>query len=1182
MNCFSDNQTITIYRNFPTHWNGNPLINVGFDTSIDLTGFSAIFRIGETEKTYTDIADGFSIDLTKEETGALPVGLNYGELIIVDNETHKRPFTTALPFDVKTFVSGDIHLDNYNVNVTTKIKGIDLTIKVETPSIDPEIIKEYISEHNLDEESHPYILGELDKKVDKVSTSNKVYGTDEDGEQTTYDVGSFGQVDDVQVGGVSVVQNKIASLGTMAGESASDYRTASDQDTIDDGLSDRITANTNKFSDYRTANDQDIIDNDLSDRIDDIEEVIPEQASAQNQLADKNFVNSSISTNTSNFIGTFNSLEELENYPGTVTNNDYAFVIGQDSEGNTVYNRYKYSDSTTPASWIFEYALNNSSFTANQWDAINSGATSENIGQIATNTSAIQTINNSAVMSSGITSSKVSQYDGYATSKQDTITAQNKLDSDLVDDTNMSNKFVSATDITNWNGKVDANTAITGSTKCKITYDSKGLVTAGANLSASDIPSLTLSKISDVTATASELNVLGGITASTAELNYTDGVTSNIQTQLNAKVPNTRTINGKALSSDISLTAGDVGALPSSTSIPTKTSDLTNDSGFITGINSSDVTTALGYTPYDSSNPNGYTSNVGTVTSVNNVSPTNGNVTLSIPTVNNAILTIQKNGTDVNTFTANASSNVTCNITVPTNTNELTNGAGYITLSSLSGTSPIAYNNSTGAISVASGYQIPTTTQVEQIGTNTSDISTINGKIPTQASSSNQLADKSFVNSSISTNTANFIGTFNSVAELNAYSGTLTNNDYAFVISTDSEGNTVYNRYKYTTATNPSSWVFEYSLNNSSFTANQWSAINSGATTTNIALAESALQSGDNISELNNDSGYITSSALSGYATETWVGQQGYITGITSSDVTTALGYTPYNSSNPSGYITGINSSDVTTALGYTPYNSSNPNGYTSNVGTVTSVNNVQPINGNVTISIPSQVTESTVSGWGFTKNTGTVTSVNNVSPVNGNVSLSIPSDISSNKINGAPLSNASSYFFGISDSAATDVEKVVSIPSITSLSAGQVIVVLPTVTSTVADSTIKLNNFTAYPMRYQNTAITTTTDTYVWTANTPSIFVFDGDYWRFVCQGYRQVYSAMSVSEGTTGTATTSRVMRADRLKQIIQETTLTGIDTSISGTVVATDTITEGIGKLQAQIGSIETALHTINSGS
>ena len=60
--------------------------------------------------------------------------------------------------------------------------------------------------------------------------------------------------------------------------------------------------------------------------------------------------------------------------------------------------------------------------------------------------------------------------------------------------------------------------------------------------------------------------------------------------------------------------------------------ELTNNAGFITGITSTDVTNALGYTPYNSSNPSGYTSNVGTVTSVNNTSPdSNGNVTINLP-----------------------------------------------------------------------------------------------------------------------------------------------------------------------------------------------------------------------------------------------------------------------------------------------------------------------------------------------------------------------------------------------------------------------------------------------------------------------------------------------------------------------------------------------------------------------
>ena len=51
----------------------------------------------------------------------------------------------------------------------------------------------------------------------------------------------------------------------------------------------------------------------------------------------------------------------------------------------------------------------------------------------------------------------------------------------------------------------------------------------------------------------------------------------------------------------------------------------------------------------------------------------------TIPTVNNGKLTIQKNGTDVATFTANQSTNVTANITVPTKVSEITNDSGFTT-----------------------------------------------------------------------------------------------------------------------------------------------------------------------------------------------------------------------------------------------------------------------------------------------------------------------------------------------------------------------------------------------------------------------------------------------------------------------------------------------------------------------
>ena len=62
--------------------------------------------------------------------------------------------------------------------------------------------------------------------------------------------------------------------------------------------------------------------------------------------------------------------------------------------------------------------------------------------------------------------------------------------------------------------------------------------------------------------------------------------------------------------------------------------------------------------------------------------------------------------------------------------------------------------------------------------------------------------------------------------------------------------------------------------------------------------------------------------------------------------ITDALGYTPYNNTNPAGYITGIAEADVTTALGYTPYNgTTNPNGYIDASEVVTAIG-YTPYNG--------------------------------------------------------------------------------------------------------------------------------------------------------------------------------------------------------------------------------------------
>ena len=85
--------------------------------------------------------------------------------------------------------------------------------------------------------------------------------------------------------------------------------------------------------------------------------------------------------------------------------------------------------------------------------------------------------------------------------------------------------------------KLDKTTVATSSTLGLVKSGTDITVDTSGNVSVNDNSHKhTVSNISDLTATASELNVLDGITATTQELNYVDGVTSNIQTQLNSSL----------------------------------------------------------------------------------------------------------------------------------------------------------------------------------------------------------------------------------------------------------------------------------------------------------------------------------------------------------------------------------------------------------------------------------------------------------------------------------------------------------------------------------------------------------------------------------------------------------------------------------------------------------------------
>lgn len=172
-----------------------------------------------------------------------------------------------------------------------------------------------------------------------------------------------------------------------------------------------------------------------------ISALIPQAATADNQLADKEFVNSSIATATATFRGTFATLEALK--AAEADKNDYAFWAHNDEAGNTCYDKYTYDGSA----WKFGYRLNNSSFTAAQWGAINSGIT----GALVTKLTGISDW--------ALAASKPSYTTAEVTEKTNLYFTDARAKSALTGHTGDTMIHITAAERTAWNGKWDWNEA---------------------------------------------------------------------------------------------------------------------------------------------------------------------------------------------------------------------------------------------------------------------------------------------------------------------------------------------------------------------------------------------------------------------------------------------------------------------------------------------------------------------------------------------------------------------------------------------------------------------------------------------------------------------------------------------------------------------------------------------------
>ena len=155
-----------------------------------------------------------------------------------------------------------------------------------------------------------------------------------------------------------------------------------------------------------------------------------------------------------------------------------------------------------------------------------------------------------------------------------------------------------------------------------------------------------------------------------------------------------------------------------------------------------------------------------------------------------------------------------------------------------------------------------TSTLIGKISTNESAISTINGKIPAEATTSNQLADKAFVTYSIQTNTTSFRGNWNNWASVPSVASDYPEDVYGvrtpsvndYMIVNDASGYTGQTltgtwRFKYTGVwgtLGKSGWLPEYQTKDTPLTPTQQSALDSGITSTKVGNYDSHLSNTSN------------------------------------------------------------------------------------------------------------------------------------------------------------------------------------------------------------------------------------------------------------------------------------------------------------------------------------------------
>ena len=396
--CYCSSKTLKIYKGFPTTFDNVPFLTVKTDSTIDIKGWKAKFIIDDVVKTYDGLQDGFSVSLTSEETATLKNGMRSASIVLIDAQGNDRPVITDIPCLVSEWVEGDVLIDDFTFTVSLKVD--ETTLELNLYGAQPDVavtavMDAKIEQHNTSATAHADIRALIQDEATQRSDadnalSDRITSNYNQIEAINKELDTYGNIVTHNVNEFATASQGIKADTALQPQDLAPYRTAEAQDAIDATKQDVIPDLDTIREDATTGAGLKTQVETNTENIATINGKIPTQASATNQLAPKDYVDNAVNNASAFYItknaagDQFATKAELDSttvfYSGGVvrvpTRNDYC-IVASDETHDDARTRYTYQN----GQWEFQYEVNERPFTPEEVAAIESGITSDLVNQ---------------------------------------------------------------------------------------------------------------------------------------------------------------------------------------------------------------------------------------------------------------------------------------------------------------------------------------------------------------------------------------------------------------------------------------------------------------------------------------------------------------------------------------------------------------------------------------------------------------------------------------------------------------------------------------------------------------------------------------------------------------------------------------------------------------------------------